>query len=96
MATDAETEKRLRLKRSFGDFLEQDHGHGEYPDAIRALMDAGKLRLAVAVHDLREFNADLHKELFDDPTDCIPAFEDALDEYIRNNYPKRLQDNQQV
>lgn len=95
-ATDALTEKRLRLKRNFGDFLEQDHGYGQYPEDIRRMMTEGKLRLGVAVDDLRDFNADLQRELFDDPADCIPAFEDALDEYVKHNYPKRLEDNQQV
>ena len=95
-ATDQQTEKRLSLKRGFSEFLEQDHGLSQYTDALKGILDSGKLRLDIPVHDLREFRADLHKELFDDPTDCIPAFEDALDEHVRNSFPKRLADNQQV
>ena len=101
-ATDEQTEKRLRLKRDFSDLLERDHGSGQYVDDIRELMGDGtklasnRLRLEIDVHDLRSFKKDLHRELFDDPSDCIPAFEDALDEFVRTLFPKRLQDKQQV
>lgn len=101
-ATDEQTEKRLRLKRDFSDFLEQDHGHGQYTGDIRALVsddlkrENNKLRLEVDLDDVRSVKATLQEELFDDPSDCIPAFEDALDDYIKNSCPKKLADMQRV
>ena len=93
---DEQSEHRLELKRQFSDFLDQDHGLGEYPDKIKALLtkenvQRNKLRLEVDVHDLRQFDPSLFSSLLTEPTECITPFEEALDELVRNGYPKTLQ-----
>lgn len=93
---DEQSEHRLEIKRQFSDFLDQDHGLGEYPDKIKALLTKenvlrNRLRLDVDVHDLRQFDASLFQTLLTQPTECILPFEEALDELIRNAYPKVLQ-----
>lgn len=93
---DEQSEHRLELKRQFSDFLDQDHGLGDYPDKIKALLtkenvQRNRLRLEVDVHDLRQFNADLSNNLLREPTECVQPFEEALDELVRNAYPKILQ-----
>ena len=98
---DDQSERRLQLKRDFGDFLDQDHGHGKYPARIKTALShanitSGKLRLDVDVHDLREFNLPLLQSLLQDPSECINPFEEALDEYVRTKFPKTLLESQQV
>ena len=98
---DEETEKRLRTKRDFTDFLEHDHGHGQYADKVKHLVDKdiddkSCLRLEVDVHDLLSVKQELHQGLFNDPSESIPAFEEALSDYIKTSFPKVLEDNQQV
>lgn len=93
---DEQAEQRLELKRQFSDFLDQDHGLGEYPDKIKALLTKenvtrNRLRLEVDVHDLRHFDAGLFSTLLTDPAECIQPFEEALDELVRSAYPKVLQ-----
>lgn len=93
---DEQSERRLELKRQFSDFLDQDHGLGEYPDKIKALLtrenvQRNRLRLEVDVHDLRQFDPSLFSSLLTEPTECIQPFEEALDELVRNAYPKVLQ-----
>lgn len=93
---DEQSERRLELKRQFGDFLDQDHGLGTYPDKIKALLtreniSKNRLRLEVDVHDLRQYSDRLYGDLLADPAECIPQFEDALGDLVRNANPKALQ-----
>lgn len=93
---DEQAERRTELKRGFSDFLDQDHGLGEYPDKIKALLTKeavakNRLRLEVDIHDLQKFNNGLYRSLLTDPGECIQPFEDALDELVKNAYPKLLQ-----
>ena len=46
---DDESERRLQLKRDFGDFLDQDHGHGEYPAKIKAALSRANIEAAKCV-----------------------------------------------
>ncbi|CAL5229434.1 g12756 [Coccomyxa viridis] len=98
---DEQAEQRLTLKRNFGDFLDNDHGFGEYADKVRGLLtkdniDKGRLRLEVDLQDLQNFNAGLHRQLLSNPGDCIGPFEEALEELVRNNNQKQLKEHQRV
>ena len=98
---DEQAEQRLTLKRNFGDFLDNDHGFGEYADKVRGLLtkeniEKGKLRLEVDLQDLQNFNAGLHRSLMSNPGDCIGPFEEALEELVRNNNQKQLKEHQRV
>ena len=98
---DEQAEQRLTLKRNFGDFLDNDHGFGEYADKVRGLLtkeniEKGKLRLEVDLQDLQNFNAGLHRSLLSSPGDCIGPFEEALEELVRNNNQKQLKEHQRV
>ena len=98
---DEQAEQRLQRKRDFADFLDQDHGFGEYDRKIKEVMDKdnlaqGRLRLTVDLQDLQNFKADLHSALLRSPAECFQPFEEALDDLIRNTYPKHLGGNQQV
>ena len=98
---DDTNEKRLQLKRDFGDFLDQDHGHGKYPARIKAALshaniNNGKLRVDIDVNDLREHSLPLLQSLLQDPSECINPFEEALDDYVQDKFPKTLLNSQQV
>lgn len=95
------SEQRLTLKRNFGDFLDEDHGFGQYPDKIKEVItkenvEANRLRLLVDLQDLQNFNAGLHHTLLTSPGECLAPFEEALGEIVRNAHPKVLQENQVV
>lgn len=98
---DEQAEQRLTLKRDFGDFLDNDHGYGEYAEKVRGLLtkdniDNNRLRLEVDLQDLQDFKASLHRDVLNSPGDCIAPFEEALDELVRNNNQKQLKDHQHV
>ena len=98
---DNDSERRLQLKRDFGEFLDADQGQNDYTQRIKAALsranvEAGKLRLGVDVHDLREHNRELLHSLLADPSECITPFEEALDEFVRAKFPKTLLDSQQA
>ena len=100
-AMDEQAEQRLTLKRNFGDFLDNDHGYGEYADKVRALLskenvDNNRLRLEVDMQDLQSYNASMHSQLLNNPGDCIGPFEEALEELVRNNNQKQLKEHQHV
>lgn len=85
---DERTERKEDFKRQFGDLLSLEHGSSKYDARLKALLtpehvQADRIRLDVSVHDVMTFSQDLYRELLKAPEDCIPAFEDALDEYIR-------------
>ena len=95
------SETRLALKRDFNDFLDGDHGFGQYPDKIKAVVskenvEANRLRLLVDLQDLQNFSQRLHRTLLMSPGDCLGPFEEALGEIVRNAYPKTLKDYQVV
>ena len=95
------SEQRLTLKRNFGDFLDEDHGFGQYPDKIKEVItkenvEGNRLRLLVDLQDLHNFSAGLHHTLLTSPGECLAPFEEALGEIVRNAHPKVLQENQVV
>ena len=38
--------------------------------------------------DLQSFNEELHRKVLAHPADCLPPFEEALEEMIRNQHQK--------
>lgn len=71
--------------------------------APHAIMQAGCRRhglvhVAVWLHtnvsaakraaDLSDYNAELHRRVLTSPATCLPPFEEALEEFIRNRSPK--------
>lgn len=38
--------------------------------------------------DLSDYNAELHRRVLGSPATCLPPFEEALEEFIRNRSPK--------
>ena len=38
--------------------------------------------------DLSDYNAELHRRVLTAPATCLPPFEEALEEFIRNRSPK--------
>ena len=94
-----ESERRLELKREFGQFLDDGQRSGEYSDKLKALLTRenvlkNRLRLEVDVHDLRRFDDKLFTTLLSEPTECIQPFEDALEELVKllnSDDPKGVQ-----
>ena len=98
---DEQAEQRLTYKRNFGDFLDNDHGYGEYADKVAGLLskeniEGNRLRLEVDLQDLQNYNANMHRQLLSSPGDCIAPFEEALEELVRNNNQKQLKEHQHV
>jgi DNA replication licensing factor MCM3 len=104
MAVDAASDERIQLKRRFADFLERPFPSSEDPDwnygkGLSDLYTAGdegkavKLvsrRLTVSEHHLREFDEPLLQRLLQHPTECLPAFEDALGDFIKSGVDPTL------
>lgn len=96
-AIDQVSDDRIQLKRRFADFLEREYANAEDPhwSYAKALSElyttdeegkANKLvsrRLLISDHHLREFDESLLQRLLQHPSECLPAFEDALKEFIR-------------
>ena len=94
------SEARIQLKRRFAAFLEEDYPplpsedeQFTYRNALSKLFayneETGKdepvsNRLTVHEHHLRQFDESLLQRILRHPTECIPAFEDAVKEFIRS------------
>ena len=98
MAEQENSEVRIQLKRRFADFLERDFempddSNWNYAKGLRDLYtadDDGKAsklisrRLMINEHHLRAFDESLLQRLLQHPTECLPAFEDALREFVKS------------
>ncbi|PSC70868.1 DNA replication licensing factor MCM3 [Micractinium conductrix] len=101
---DEQSELRLELKRDFTEFLDQDFGRetgsGRYvkrvDDIIKAYPQTNRVRLEVDLQDLSDYNEELHRRVLSSPSTCLPPFEEALEEFIRNRSPKLLEETQRV
>jgi len=86
-AMDDSSEQRLQLKRDFGEFLDLDHGRGPYlakiDEMLKKYQDGGPLRLLVDMNDLHSHDRQLHQSVLQSPAECLPPFQEALDELIR-------------
>ena len=47
-----------------------------------------RLTAGCPLADLHDHNAELHKRVLSSPSECLPPFEEAVEEYIRNQNPK--------
>ncbi|GAB4814312.1 hypothetical protein N2152v2_001358 [Parachlorella kessleri] len=101
---DEQNEMRLELKRDFTEFLDSDFGlqtgRGKYMEAIGNIMKqypvTKRVRLEVDMQDLQSFNEELHRKVLAHPADCLSPFEEALEEMIRNQHQKVLEEDQRV
>eukprot|EP00884_Botryococcus_braunii_P006172 jgi/Botrbrau1/15556/Bobra.0273s0008.1 len=92
---------REALRRQCEDFLDQDHGHGQYNEKIKALItkeniSRNRLRLDVNLQDLHDFSDELYRRLLLDPEEVLGPMEDALEELVKRDFPKTLQPHQTV
>ena len=91
---DDQSEQRLQLKRDFGEFLDRDHGRGPYlakiDDLLKRYSEGGPLRLLVDMNDLHGYDPQLHQRVLQSPSECLPPFQEALDELIRSTPPPHL------
>ncbi|KAK9824374.1 hypothetical protein WJX72_009826 [[Myrmecia] bisecta] len=99
---DEQSEARIRLRRSFAEFLDQDQGQGQYIQKInndlvtKDNLEQDRLRLEVDLKDLADYDANLHSQVLNEPSECMQPFEDALEELVRNGHPKKLAEGQEV
>jgi DNA replication licensing factor MCM3 len=101
---DEQSELRLELKRDFTELLDNDFGRetgaGRYvkkiDDIIKQYPTTKRVRLDVDLQDLSDYNAELHRRVLSSPATCLPPFEEALEEFIRNRSPKLLEEGQRV
>mmetsp|Transcript_27203 Transcript_27203/g.59413 ORF Transcript_27203/g.59413 Transcript_27203/m.59413 type:complete len:877 (-) Transcript_27203:705-3335(-) len=98
------SETRIQLKRSFADFLERDFempddptwNYGKGLRELYTIDDEGKAtklvsrRLMVHEHHLREFDESLLQRLLQHPAEALPAFEDALKEFVKSGVDPTL------
>ena len=59
-------EVRAAHKRTFLDFLEQDHGHGLYATRVKDMVEKERTRLLVDLGDMRKFDAETARR-------CVPS-----------------------
>ncbi|GLC36964.1 hypothetical protein PLESTB_000173500 [Pleodorina starrii] len=93
------SEVRVQLTRRFADFFEYDfqtpgQGSWSYARALEDLYEPvegdGKAyriksrRLMVAEHHLRKYDEPLLLQLLQKPLECLPAFEDALSNFVKS------------
>ncbi|KAG6837868.1 MCM DNA helicase complex subunit [Arthromyces matolae] len=64
--------------RIFEEFLESDSPIYNYKDDIHRMLRNDHTRLIVNIDDLRDYNREFADGLLKQPTDYLPAFEDAL------------------
>ncbi|KAA6417220.1 MAG: DNA replication licensing factor MCM3 protein 1-like [Trebouxia sp. A1-2] len=99
---DSATEDRQELVRNCQNFLVPDHEDGPYKRVLEhdvlttEKLDTGKLRLDIKLQDVQDFQQHLHQRLVTDPEAVIRAFEIAVEDTVRNFFPKTLQEDQQI
>ncbi|DBA91266.1 TPA: hypothetical protein ACH3X2_004134 [Trebouxia sp. C0005] len=90
------------LVRNCQNFLVPDHEDGPYKRVLEhdvlttEKLDTGKLRLDIKLQDVQDFQQHLHQRLVTDPEAVIRAFEIAVEDTVRNFFPKTLQEDQQI
>ncbi|KAI8986928.1 MCM2/3/5 family-domain-containing protein [Pilobolus umbonatus] len=76
-----------RRSELFLEFL-QFEGHqglpqkGSYRDLIPSMVHSGRRRMLVSLDALRDYNRELTLELLNSPSECIPAFDKALNKLV--------------
>lgn len=77
-------EEMLKRTRMFEEFLASDSDIYDYRDEIGKLLRENRNRLIVNLDDLRNYRRELVDGLLREPTDFLPAFDDALMHFIQN------------
>lgn len=72
--------------RIFEEFLVSDSPIYNYRDDIARMLRADRTRLIVNVDDLRDYNREFTDGLLRQPTDFLPAFDDALANVVTQVY----------
>lgn len=72
---DAVMQERVGI---FESFLDSESDVYNYQADISRMLRTGETRLIVNIDDLRDFNREYANGLLKDPTDYVPAFDDAL------------------
>jgi len=85
MQVDQNQRERLQLKRSFGDYLDPGNEQGPYYHKVKVLLKEGKTRLTINLNDLRRHDPSLWENFLKNPMGHIPAFEEAFEEYVKND-----------
>ncbi|PNH00146.1 DNA replication licensing factor MCM3 [Tetrabaena socialis] len=100
------SEVRVQLTRRFADFFEYDfitpgQGSWSYARALEDLYEPVEgdaksyriktRRLMVAEHHLRKYDEPLLLQLLQKPLECLPAFEDALQNFVKSGVDQTLQ-----
>lgn len=85
--------ERVRL---FQEFLDFDDGQTDYKEGIREILRKGEKRLIVSIDELREFNTDLWRGLLDEPSEFLPAFEQALKDNVFAIYDPSVREYEEV
>ena len=99
---DSATEDRQELVRNCQNFLVPDHEDGPYKRVLehdvltKEKLETGKLRLDIKLQDVQDYQQHLHQRLISDPEAVIRAFEIAVEDTVRNLFPKTLQEEQQI
>jgi len=76
-----ENEFAVQRKLRFTDFLDSSSGCG-YDAKVDEMLQEGQGRLVINLNDLRGHDAQEAKNLLDRPMDCLPAYEQALKEFV--------------
>jgi len=85
LGRDSAQRERLQLKRSFGDYLDPGNEQGPYYHKVKVLLKEGKTRLTINLNDLRRHDPALWENFLKNPMGHIPAFEEAFEEYVKND-----------
>lgn len=99
---DSATEDRQELVRNCQNFLIPDLDDGPYKQLLehevltKENFESNRLRLDIKLQDVQDFQQHLHQRLVTDPEAVIRAFEIAVEDTVRNFFPKTLQEDQQI
>lgn len=99
---DSATEDRQELVRNCQNFLIPDLEDGPYKQLLehevltKENLESNRLRLDIKLQDVQDFQQHLHQRLVTDPEAVIRAFEIAVEDTVRNFFPKTLQEDQQI
>jgi len=75
----------LTNKQDFAYFLSPDNGDNLYMDKVEEMVQNKKNRLIVNLRDINEYDANLRRNILQSPMDYIPAWEEALKDYVDHN-----------
>lgn len=74
----AETDQLKQRSRVFEEFLDSENDVYNYKADIAQMLKLDQRRLIVNIDDLRDYRRDFVDSLLKEPTDYLPAFDDAL------------------